>query len=168
VAGLVLGSSFQISHSLQERLKELLEKQLDAFAQWVDEDTFEGELTEIEWSESEDDQSSPEAPAQVVDAPGIRKLYEKARQKARQKEKRALEEAKRLELDPSIVLKPTLLRHRARAAHIIVDYSMATQAEVTAPGWVGKNQKHFPQGPISLGELQKNYKGLKVFPWNGR
>ena len=56
--------------------------------------------------------------------------------------------------------KPTLARHHITAAKsdaVVVNYSMATQSDITAPGWVKKGLQGLLQMPLSLHELQTTY-----------
>ena len=79
-ACLLVGKTVNISEQLQ--------KQLQALSQGGQEDIFDGELTECEWSYNEESQSDPEATAQEIEeVQGMkRKINEKARQKEKQKQ----------------------------------------------------------------------------------
>lgn len=66
-------------------------------------------------------------------------------------------------------LKLHVLKRRVRTANgdsLVVDFSMASDPEVTAPGWVGKTPRGLPSDPLSIGEVHTGY-GLSVFPWDG-
>ena len=67
-------------------------------------------------------------------------------------------------------LKQHVHKHRARAAAgaaIRVGFSVAVDAGVTKPGWVGKTLPELPNKPLCLEKLLTEY-GLTLFPWDGR
>ena len=141
-----------------------------------EEGIFDGPLTDYEVSEDEEGQGGSNASMPVsegnVVALGIRKLYKKGSQRRHRNLKRAgvlKNEGAGVE-NAGDDVKQHAAKHRARTARdagLLVDFSMASDADVTVPGWVGKTPKTLPCKPLSLHELRAMY-DLTLFPWEGR
>ena len=147
---------------------------------------FDGPLTDYECSDNEEGQGSSNATGvsegKVVNTAGAPegKVVALSKRKLAKKESiRRRRSIKRLSLQKNqglagprnagSGLKLHAAKHRVRTAEgdsIILDFSMASDAEVTAPGWVGKTPKGLPSDPLSIGEVHAGY-GLAVFPWDG-
>ena len=159
------GCSLIVTHTsvaqfLQERKEE--------------DDLFDGPLTDYEWSVEDEGQgsSSPILSEYRGVAPSIRRRYLKESQRRRRNLKRSgVQQNEGVGLgSPSAALKSHVLKHRVRTASgaaLVADFSMASDANITVPGWVGKTLKGLPRSPLSLDKLHTGY-GLTLFPWDGR
>lgn len=138
-----------------------------------EEEDFDEPLSDHEWSDSEEDPGAlkvcaPEGKGTALSTRAINKRHQ-------YRMRRSLMRSgvtKNTGPGPqgSEGVKQHVLRHRARAAWgvaLLVDFSMAKDANVTGPGWVGKTLKELPQEPLSLGRLHAEH-GLTLFPWDGR
>ena len=139
-----------------------------------EDDLFDGPLTDYEWSVEEEGQgsSSPSLSKGKPVVTSIRRSYLKESQRRRRNLKRSgVQKDEGAGLGSSgVALKTHVLKHRVRAArgaNIVADFSMASDANVTVPGWVGKMLKGLPRSPLGLDKLRTGY-GLTLFAWDGR
>jgi hypothetical protein len=139
-----------------------------------EEEDFDKPLSDYEWSDSEEDPGAPKVCALEGKGTALstRAIYKRHRYRMQRNLMRSgvTKNADPGPQDAEEGVKQHVLRHRARAAWgvaLLVDFSMAEDANVTGPGWVGKTLKKLPQEPLSLGQLRAEHE-LTLFPWDGR
>jgi len=142
------------------------------FQLYQEKQCIDGPLTDYECSDNEEGQVSSDAAGvsevKVV-ALSNRKLSKKESFRRRRNLKRSGVQKNQGPRNAGTGLKLHAVKHRVRTAKgdsIVFDFSMASDAEVTAPGWVGKTPKRLPSDPLSIDEVHTGY-GLAVFPWDG-
>ena len=137
-----------------------------------EEEAFDEPLSDHEWSDSEEDPGPPDvcAPGGQDTTLNTRALYKRHRFQTQRNLMRSGITKNTSTGPPGEGVKQHVLRHRTRAAWgvaLLVDFSMALDANVTAPGWVGKTLKKLPQEPLGLDQLCTEH-GLTLFRWDGR
>lgn len=142
-----------------------------AMAEYLQEiELFQGPLTDYDCSDNDEDQgSSASYNAGVSENNGVARSSRWVHKKESKKKRRNLERSG-IQKNKGTGVKPYVAQHRVRAASgaaLLVDFSMASNAAVTRPGWVGKTPEQLPQGPLSLDELCSKH-SLTLFPWDGR